>query len=143
MSKADDAVSLFESGCACSQAVLATYGEAFGIDVHTALKVAAGFAGGMRMGATCGAATGAIMVLGLAHCSVDGQGKTDRRKTYEQVKEFQIRFQARCGALACSALMGCDMSTPEGVEYARKTGLFQSRCPQYVRGAAMILEEML
>jgi C_GCAxxG_C_C family probable redox protein len=143
MSKIDNAVSLFTSGCACSQAILATYGEAFGIDQRTALKVAAGFAGGMRMGLTCGAATGAIMVLGLACCTVDGQGKTDRSKTYEQVKEFEKRFQARCGAFACSALMGCDMSSPQGVEYASKAGLFQSRCPQYVRAAAEILEEML
>jgi hypothetical protein len=54
-----------------------------------------------------------------------------------------VRFGARCGSLACSALMGCDMSTPEGVEYARTAGLFQSRCPEYVRAAAEILEEML
>ncbi len=35
------------------------------------------------------------------------------------------------------------MSTPEGVEQARKGGLFATLCPQYVRHAAMLLEEML
>jgi hypothetical protein len=83
------------------------------------------------------------MVLGLAHCTNDGQTGPDRREAYEQVREFQKHFDARCGALACSALMGCDMSTAEGVEYARKAGLFRSRCPQYVRAAGEILEEML
>jgi C_GCAxxG_C_C family probable redox protein len=143
MSRVDEAVALFTSGCACSQAILATYGPAFGIDRAAAMKVAAGFAGGMRSGLTCGAATGAIMVLGLARCINDGQTGPDRRDTYEQVREFQKRFDARCGALACSALMGCDMSTSEGVEYARTAGLFRSRCPQYVRAAGEILEEML
>jgi C_GCAxxG_C_C family probable redox protein len=84
MSKVDDAVSLFTAGCACSQAILATFGPSLGIDRAAAMKVAAGFAGGMRSGLTCGAATGAIMVLGLAHCIKDGQTGPDRRKTYEQ-----------------------------------------------------------
>jgi C_GCAxxG_C_C family probable redox protein len=142
MSRADDAVGLFSSGCACSQTILATFGPPLGIDRAVAMKVAAGFAGGMRMGATCGAATGAIMVLGLAHCINDGQTGPDRGKAYEQVREFEKRFGARCGALDCNSLLECDMSTPEGVEYARTAGLFQSRCPQYVRAAAEILEEM-
>jgi C_GCAxxG_C_C family probable redox protein len=63
MNEVDQAESLFRSGCACSQAVLGTYGPRLGLSETEALRVSAGFAGGMRMAETCGAVTGAIMVL--------------------------------------------------------------------------------
>ena len=109
MSKVSDSVSLFTSGCACSQAILAIYGVSFGIDRQTALKVAAGFAGGMRMGATCGAATGAIMVLGLAHCAVDDQGKTDRRK--------DLRAGPGASETLRHALRGPCLQRPDGLRH--------------------------
>jgi len=58
MSKVEEAVNLFNSGYACSQAIVATYGQPFGIERKMALKVTAGFAGGMGIGATCGASPG-------------------------------------------------------------------------------------
>ena len=68
MDKATEAVEMFRNGCACSQAILAVYGPSQGLAKDIALRLAAGFAGGMRMGETCGAVTGAFMVLGLRHC---------------------------------------------------------------------------
>ncbi len=51
----------------CSQAVLETYAEEMGLSVENARKVASAFAGGMGMGAECGAVTGALMVIGMKH----------------------------------------------------------------------------
>jgi C_GCAxxG_C_C family probable redox protein len=68
MSSAEDAVALFGRGYACSQAVLLAYSPAFGLDEGRAMRIAAGFAAGMRVGEACGAFTGAIMVLGLGLC---------------------------------------------------------------------------
>jgi len=46
--------------------VLSTYGTRSGLDRETGLKVAGAFGAGMaRMGETCGAVTGAFMVIGL------------------------------------------------------------------------------
>ncbi|GEM_PF-3273415 len=65
MSRAEDAVSLFEGGHNCAQAILSTYGVELGIDLEGALKLACGFGGGMaRMAETCGAVTGAFMGVG-------------------------------------------------------------------------------
>lgn len=51
----------------CAQAILSTYCEAFGLERNLALRLAQGFGGGMaHMGKTCGAVTGAYMVLGLS-----------------------------------------------------------------------------
>lgn len=68
MKKPDQAAALFEEGFACSQAVLATFCERFGLDRHIGLKLAEGFSGGIgRQGLTCGAVTGALMVIGLRY----------------------------------------------------------------------------
>lgn len=65
MDRVSEAVELFRSGAACSQAILGAYARTVGIDRATAMRMASGFAGGMRLGETCGAVTGAFMVLGL------------------------------------------------------------------------------
>ncbi len=67
MNRVEEAVSCFNSGLCWSQAVLCTYGKPFGLDHHMAVRLGAGFCGGMgRMAGTCGAVTGAYMVLGLS-----------------------------------------------------------------------------
>ena len=141
MSKVEDAVSRFQNGHSCSQAVFSTYAESLGMEGETALRVAAGFGGGMgRMGRTCGAVTGALMTLGLKHGGSQAQAK---EKTYELVREFAGRFKARHGSLDCSDLLGCDISTPEGREQIEQQQLHSTLCPKIVRDAAEILEELL
>jgi C_GCAxxG_C_C family probable redox protein len=66
MNRVEQAVSCFKNDLNCSLAILATYGQQFGLARETALKLAAGFGGGMgRMGHACGAVTGAFMGLML------------------------------------------------------------------------------
>jgi len=143
MSKVAKAVDLYRKGCACSQAILAVYGEAFGLDRALAVKIASGFAGGMRMGETCGAVTGAFMVLGLRHCGADCETSPGRSEVYAAVTEFASRFERRNGSVMCRDLLGCDIGTPEGMQAAREQGLFQTKCPEIVQEAAEILEGML
>ncbi len=137
------AVELFRGGCACSQAVLAAYGPRYGLSEPHALRVAAGFAGGMRMAGTCGAVTGAFMVFGLAKCGPGCNVAEGRQAAYDAVTGFSKAFQERQGSLTCRELLGCDISTPDGARAAREAGLFQSRCVDVVRCAAELVEEML
>ena len=143
MSRVTEAVELFEAGAACSQAILAVYGREHGLDRATAMRVAAGFAGGMRAGDTCGAVTGAFMVLGLQHGSDDCDTASGRQDAYQAVIEFSSRFRERNGTLLCRELLGCDIGTPEGVQQAREQDLFRTICPRMVQHAAEILEEMM
>jgi C_GCAxxG_C_C family probable redox protein len=143
MSSVETAVDLFRSGCACSQAVLGTYGPRYGLAEDQAMRVAAAFAAGMRMGETCGAVTGAFMVLGLAHCTNECRQAEGRKEVYAAVGAFAEAFEARNGSLACRQLLGCDISTPAGMEVAKEKGLFATTCAQLVRDAAAILEEAL
>lgn len=68
MNNVERAVSSFKEGFSCSQALLSTYGPEPGVDRRTALRVSGAFGGGIcRMGETCGAVTGALMVVGLKY----------------------------------------------------------------------------
>jgi len=144
MSKVELAVSCFEEGFACSQALLSTYSPQFGLDRETALKVAGAFGGGMgRMGEICGAVTGALMVIGLKHGITIADDEQSQEKTYSLVNEFVNRFKSRTGSIVCRELLGCDISTAEGMDTAKEKGLFSSICPKYVRDAAETLEQIL
>jgi len=142
MSSVSRAVQLFRDGCACSQSILAAYGQPLGLSRETAMKIATGFGGGMGMGGTCGAVTGAIMVLGLRHAPENCDTAAGRAGVYSRVVEFARRFQVRNGSLVCRELLGCDISTAEGKRQAQERNLFKTTCVKMVEDAAMILEEM-
>ncbi|MFB0555357.1 MAG: C-GCAxxG-C-C family protein [Phycisphaerae bacterium] len=141
--KSEQAVERFRKGFNCSQAVLGSYCEQFGLECEKAFKVATGFGGGMRMGNTCGAVTGALMVLGLKYGNTTAEDKEGKAKTYKKVEEYTNRFKARNDSVMCRQLLGYDLSTPEGMKEAKDKGLFSSICPRMVQDAVEILEEML
>ena len=144
MNKVQCAVDCFKSGFNCTQAVLSTYAEHFGVDRNVALRLAAGFGGGMGcMAGVCGAVTGAFMVLGLRHGATLAADKESKERTYTLVREFAKRFEARHRSIVCRDLLGCDIATAEGLQAAKDGNLFKTVCPKMVEDAAVILEEML
>ena len=143
MNKAGCTVDRFRTGFNCSQAVVVSYSEEFGVDIEVAAKMATGFGGGMRMGETCGAVTGAFMVLGLKCGNATAEDKEAKSATYKLVKDFTKRFKERNGSVLCKELLGFNLSTPAGMEGAQEKGVFSSTCPKMVQEAVEILEEML
>ncbi|MFX1387280.1 MAG: C-GCAxxG-C-C family protein [Promethearchaeota archaeon] len=144
MSRIEKAVSSFRGDFNCAQSILSTYCTQYGLDRDTALKLATGFGGGMgRLGRTCGAVSGAFMVIGLKY----GMGLNDnteaKEKTYQVIREFSNRFQEIYGSEICKELLGCDINTPEGKDYYDQNEFFEKKCLQYVKNAAYILEELL
>ena len=132
-----------EQGGNCSQSVLAAFGPEYGLDEVACLKVAACFGARIgRLGLTCGAVTGACMVLGLRHGHEMAEGLGGRDKVYGRVQEFERRFRARFGELDCVTLTGCELRTPEGHQQFAERGLHASLCAKLVAGAVEILEEM-
>ena len=124
--------------------MFSSFGEEFGLDRERALKVAGAFGGGMgRMGETCGAVTGAFMVIGLKYGMTKAKDEEARDKTYELVREFVTKFQSRHGSIVCRELLGYDLNNPQEGELAKKKGLFDTLCPQLVQDATEILEEIL
>ena len=144
LSKTEHAVEQFMLGLNCAQAVVAEFAEELGVDAESACRMACGFGGGMgRTGGTCGAVTGAIMVIGLAVCGPNPPAVDSKIRTYELVRSFLEEFRAEHQAVACRELLGCDVGTPEGHAEAQRLGVFQTRCPTFVESAVEILEDML
>jgi hypothetical protein len=82
MSNSDLAVACFEEGFNCSQSVLSPFAPTLGLDRETALRVAAPFGGGMgRTGETCGAASGALIAIGLRYAQPSADDKDAKEKT--------------------------------------------------------------
>jgi len=112
MSRVDDAAQLFTDGKSCSQAVFVSFAPSLGVDADQALRLAAGFGGGMHIGATCGAALGAVLVLGLRYAGDDSG--SDRHAVMAAVEAFHARFGEQVGATECPAILECDVRTSEG-----------------------------
>jgi len=143
VNRSDKAVERFGEGFNCAQAVVSVYASDLGLDEKKSFKVACAFGGGMaRCGLTCGAVTGALMVLGLRHGMDSKETETAKEKTYERTVEFMEAFKVLNGSLACKELLGCDLSEPAGKKRAKEKGLFKTICPKMVRDAVDILEKM-
>jgi len=136
MNSIEDAVKLFEDGYVCSQAVFAAFSEKLGLPKKQALKIGACFGSGMRKAEVCGACTGALMVLGLKY----GENKNESN---EACVKFLDEFKKENGSIICRDLLGCDISTDEGVKHSRDNNLFNELCPKMVESASKIVDEMI
>lgn len=115
----------------CAQCVFTTYAEEAGFDPEESDRIAACFGGGMGMGQTCGAVTGALMAIGLMGGGV--QAATD----------FKQEFLARHGSCMCRELLNYDFSDPEQRKAARESGIQLEVCPGLVESACEILDSIL
>lgn len=144
MSKAKEAKEQIEKGFSCAPAVFSTYSEQFGLEKELALKIACGFGGGIgRTGRTCGAVTGAVMVIGLKHGQASTGDEESRKRTHKLVKEFIDKFTALHGSVECRQLIGYDLGDSAELKLARESGVFQKKCASFVYDAARILEDVL
>ena len=133
----------FEQKYHCSQAVLAAFAEELGLTEEQALKLGACFGGGMCKGEVCGACTGALMALGLKFGQSDIDDLESRKKTNDVTVEFLDLFKKENVSYMCIELLGCDLATDEGKEYAKEKQLFVTFCPQMVESATRITEKLI
>jgi C_GCAxxG_C_C family probable redox protein len=144
MNRIEQAVSCFQEGFCCSQAVLASYSKKFGLNRKKALKIAQAFGGGIaQTGQICGAVSGALMVIGLKHGRTKADDLEAKNTTYTLTKDFMEKFKAMNGSIICKELLGYDISTPEGMENSEEKKLFDTLCPDFVHSAVKIIEEIL
>lgn len=123
-SRISEAVEKKNCGYNCAQALLCTYCDLAGLDEETARNLGSAFGLGMgNMEGTCGAITGAGMVLSLA--------SDDRVKSIRGMKQIMNKFQLRNGATQCKMLKGVG------------TGRVLRECSDCVADAAEFLEEEL
>lgn len=124
----------------CAQTVFSLFVPDLGIDEKIALKISSGFGGGMNCAETCGAVTGAYMVIGMKH-GHSTSNADEKARTKMLIRQFNEKFKEAHGSLICKNLTGYDISTPEGSAAANNEGVFNSKCPVFLKTACKILEE--
>ena len=144
MNKSECSMQCFLSGFNCAQAVFSTYSSEFGLEPELALRISSSFGGGMGyIGETCGAVTGAFMVIGLKYGKDKADDNAAKDKNYLLVQEFTRRFIAKHGSVRCNELLGVDISVPEEMKKARDNQIFTTICPMLVKDSSEIVEELL
>ena len=112
----EQAVQFHGQGCNCAQSVLASFGKYTGLAQDTALRVAAGFGGGVRSGEICGAISGAVMALGLV--------EQDKRKVAALAKQCVDCFHEKFGCVRCQDLkrnrVSCDALIAFGARFVEE-----------------------
>ncbi len=138
------ACALFAQGVSCAPAIVASVAPRFGLSEDAAARAACCFGGGMiGTGKTCGAVTGAMMALGLAHGSGATLDAARKQEAYARTAELWRRFTEKHGSITCKDLLGVDLSTPEGRRQAAASGVFKTTCAALVRDAAQLVQELL
>lgn len=143
-SKSDEAIRIFLQRFTCSAAVFSAFSHELGLSEDIAKKIGCGFGAGIsRTGNMCGAASGAIMVIGLKYGKTEAADDAATEMTRARVRQFIGEFTRKNGSVNCTELLGYNLSDPQEYELARKSGLFVTKCPVLVRDAVEMLEGIL
>ncbi len=142
--KAEFARTCFKSNSNCAQSVISAFVDDLKLPGETMMQLASGFGAGMGgMQKTCGAVTGAFMVLGLHNGSLYPDNHSRKEKTAEMIRDFSQRFSGKHGSLECRSLLNIDISTEPGYQYATDNKLFEKVCEHCVTHAVSIIEELI
>jgi C_GCAxxG_C_C family probable redox protein len=141
--KTQKALGTFRSGMNCAQAVLSSFSGDLEFDHECAMALSSGFGGGMgRLQETCGAVTGAFMVLGTNNTRKYTAGEERKNRTNETIQEFNRQFTALHKTTNCGLLLDVDLKTPEGRQRMQQDNLSESICEKCIADAVRILEKL-
>jgi C_GCAxxG_C_C family probable redox protein len=135
------AVELMLDDFMCSEAMVMAFAREFGLEPEIALKISSGFAGGMAQGKTCGAVTGAIMLIGLKYGAGLQRDQYSKERCFQVTQEFSHRFVARRKSLECSDILVMNHINPKDPE---EMNLLREKhlCEKIVKDSAEILEAL-
>ena len=140
-SRVSTAITLFEQGYNCSQAVFMAYADKYQIDRETAAKLATSVGGGMgRLREVCGAVSGMFFVLGLHYPFTQPTDKVAKDANYKAVQRTAAEFKSVMGSYICADLLKTkrEPQLPESAE--RNEAYYNLRpCTRCVAVAAGIV----
>lgn len=107
MSYVEKAKENHKKGYNCAQAVFCAFSDLLGLDEKQAYSISEGFGSGMggRL-MTCGALTGAYMVLSMKNSDGTPGSKVTRMDTYKLIKDLTAEFEEKNGSALCKELKG-------------------------------------
>ncbi len=144
MSRSEIVKDNFLTNYNCSQSVLVSFKDMFDLPEKDLLKIACGFGAGMgRLQHSCGAVTGANMVIGLLFGRAEPDDSDALEKTYSLVQTFNDEFIKIHATTNCSELLGCDLQTEVGREQFKEDEMKTKICLPCVENAVKILEQII
>ncbi len=142
MDKKTFALQQFKNGYNCAQSVLSAFARDLGIEESTAIRIASGFGGGMgRQQLTCGALTGAYMVIGYLHGMHAPDDDLANEKAAQMIQKFTADFIEKYGHADCFNLIGVDLNTEEGQKEAKEKNLYELKCEKFIVEIVEMLEK--
>ena len=142
--KKETAIDSFESGYNCAQSVLKAFSEELHLNEAQAMNMASGFGAGMgRLQETCGAVTGAFMVIGLYNSLAFQLNENRNDITAKMIQDFESNFKAKHGSTACNELINCNLNTEEGQLTFQEKNLHEKVCQRCIGDAIELLEEVV
>ncbi len=143
MERSEHAKELFLSGHNCAQSVVLAFADDLKFSKELGLKMAAGFGAGMgRQQETCGAVTGAIMILGLFEGEKVNNNDELKTQAYGSVQDLTSNFIDEFQTTRCRDLIGCDLNTPEGSARFDEENKKETVCARCVQKAVTIVESI-
>lgn len=135
------------SGYGCCQSVVGAFADLYDMDEKQALRVAAGFGGGVgRMRMMCGAVSGLVILAGLADGQTEGDDREGKGRCYRTVQKLLAESEKENGSLICAELLGLKGPAPRGqfMPDERNTEYYRKRpCAAKVESAARIFAKWL
>lgn len=138
----------FMKGFGCCQSVIAAFADLYGMDEKTALRIGAGFGGGIgRLRMVCGAVSGIVTLVGL-HCgSTEGDDHEGKANCYKVTRELLDKFKQQNDSIICADLLaqiGCSPITDTHIPDERNEHYYSTRpCARKVEDAARIFAEYI
>ena len=131
-SRVEEAAKRHEKGYNCAQAVACTYCDLVGVDEETMFKAVEALGLGMGcMEGTCGAVSGACVLAGFKNSTANLDNPGSKGATYKLSREIMSKFEMLNKSTLCKELKGVE------------TGVVLRKCPDCVKDAAKIAEEVL
>ncbi|MBQ2903717.1 MAG: C_GCAxxG_C_C family protein [Clostridia bacterium] len=145
MNRPEKAKELFEGGCNCCQAVFCAFLEETNLTKDEALRLSAGFGGGLgRLREVCGAVSGMTMVLSNKFASTDPNNHEEKAALYALIQKAAGEFREENGSIVCRELLGLSEKNSAPVPEERTKEYYKKRpCSELVRCAAEIAEKYL
>ncbi len=144
MTREEKALHYFRNGFNCAQSVLASFQDVISMPEEVLLGISRGFGAGMgRQQNTCGAVSGAYMVLGTQFGKTKSDDAEAGEKTYRLTREFAAEFNSIHKTVMCDKLLDCDLMTEEGKEKFQARDMKKNICERCVADAVRITEKMI
>ena len=144
-SRVSTAITFFEEGYNCSQAVFMAYSDRYGIEKEMAAKLATSFGGGMgRLREVCGAVSGIFLILGLQYPFTDTKDKAAKNTNYKAVQRTANQFKSVMGSYVCADLLKLKHESQHPESSERTDVYYKTRpCARCVALAAEIVGKEL